>query len=305
MDNIKSIVSVQIAPTTESNPDSLITTMDRHLASSIPLGGYGVQQIRDASGKLIEVRPFFDDKVPQGEKAVAVDKIRNNPGVASVLPAQISLSEDFDALLAANYPTPALVGSLAIRANGVEPVAQILPGGFSAPNYLSCLAGAPSRGIFYDWQPALFGLAGLPLTAFKWAVRFKFPANFTGRSTGGSTFFRFSWGSPLFNFQAAWAVTSNVAVPPATIPAHGLTNLVGPVPAIPVDGAWHLLEFEEVSYAAGVATIDVRLDGVSNLVTRAQGVQPMSPNATLLELHADDGLDVCFDDFLLTYTYGS
>jgi len=81
--------SAKFAATVEQNEAQTVLAIENALNVTLPGAtaedkGYGVQHIRDMNGKIVEVIVFFDDKVPQGERAAALEKIQRNNGVATV-----------------------------------------------------------------------------------------------------------------------------------------------------------------------------------------------------------------------------
>ena len=260
----------------ESNPEAsalgIENALNQSIAGSSPDDkGWGTQKVYDASGKLVKVYVFFDDKVPQNEKAAALDKIKNNSGVADVKPPAIVYSEDFETLAdSAPWSDPcwifALTGGAAVSGSTTVSSAKAATGNQSVALLKAADALSPtaSRGVSLRVPqndpncvlPIHTKIASYKL-GFSYCMgnEFGLAPDLAGDgilSVGFGPILAYATsttGTSRANVNAAWF--SNVL--PASggltsVSAHSVHPAVtGPVPDLLMDGAFHRVEFEIVS----------------------------------------------------------
>jgi hypothetical protein len=249
--------------------------------------GAGVQHVRDTNGKITDVIVFFDDKVPQSDRAAALDKIQNNSGVATVAPKEIRILEDFDTMPVGLWHDLKIPGSGSMAPSPLAPAARGIGVGsdlrfivddtifFSSPNSLK-VESTGASATTWALDAYAFNLDyphGKPIVNFKSGFRFRFPVGFlTGPATKGFTFEL--WDADLLfgghNTRTLWKAVMDPTTPPTEIAYYTNTPWVGTVQALPVDDAWHQFEWTVIYDASsGLFKKTTTLDGASQTQTLA------------------------------------
>ena len=266
--------TAKLANDPETSTSSALTEIENALNSSLSGAtptekGYGVQHVRDADGKLVDVIVFFDEKVPQSEKSAALSKIANNNGVATVQPAESTGVLNFDDH--ANgfslwSPSGGYVGPVDWRVdqNGGLNGGVLLPvvtnaRAVSLPHSLSATVTNASGNIqgvgMRVWRDT--GLpAGVPIQSFDVSMNISTPADFHDTNARFATMrflrrfvvrYTSSTGTALGDASLFWATVGDNGSPPTAWSTHfgpdGGTLAAGALSDldIPADGNFYKL----------------------------------------------------------------
>jgi hypothetical protein len=230
--------------------------------------GAGVQHVRDGSGKLTDVVVFFDDKVPQSDKAAALTKIAANTGVATVGPFGFTLNENFDAL----------------APSSIISTDQSVSSPHSLKQGTSLSLFRFQNHLYPEWN------SYQPITSFHLESKVYLASDLlllSGTATGAHNLrVEFQLGELLLR----WIAPVVGAAPPATlapeadvlgfnVPGDGKMNEALTLP-LPLDDAWHTISVEFVPGQAAV-TYDFSIDGSTQRFTAPSTLAAISSPTTV------------------------